>query len=141
MASVRPKSPTLVAAPSRATPDAVAAGERSGGSGLAADDEVGSPDLPAAVSAVSAESGDAGTESYSPALLERLLREKGGNISLIARLFGISRRTLNRWLGKAGLRAEDFRAAASEGPSMLSEPASQHERKDAESESQRPPRD
>ena len=138
--TARPGRPAMVAAPSSSTPDSGSVADSSADPGSVAGDS-DSGGIPSPVDD-GAEGGDAAAEreSYSPEVLERLLREKGGNISLIARFLGISRRTLNRWIGKAGLRSEDFRASSSGGPSMLDETASEHEPKDAAIEPQRPPR-
>lgn len=140
-AAARPGIPALVAAPSSSTPEGTTPAERSADlESCGADAE---PSASSYAEGDRAKGGDSevGKASYSPEVLARLLREKGGNISLLSRLLGISRRTLNRWIDRAGLRSEDFRAASSVGTSMLDGTASEHEPKDAAIELQRRPRD
>ncbi len=128
-----PGLPAMVATPSNSTPPSGSDGELQPVVGGISSEPLRSP------AAYATPSGPAPSalspsprESYSPAFLERLLREGQGNISWLARRLGISRRTLNRWLRSAGLRSQDFRESAPGEARMLSQTVSADEPEDAE---------
>lgn len=141
-AAGRQGHPALVAASSSTPPTGARPSDGDFDRGGASGDSLGlgRARVGAAVAdATNADGAGAGQEAYSPAILQRMLREEGGNISGLARLMGVSRRTVNRLLGKAGLRSQDFRASSSTGPSMLSETPPLHEHSDAHPPGERKP--